>query len=73
MADTLSNNFRRENEIIQEVLVNLRKCPAHRALLLDARSAGRFRENTALCKENNMTVRELLLQFTGEPNTRVIV
>ena len=36
-------------------------------LLLDAGVAGRFAQHPALCNEHNMTVREFLFKFSGQP------
>jgi len=46
--------------------VDVGKCTVARPLLLDAGGTGRFAQHPALRNENNMTVRELLLQFPCE-------
>jgi hypothetical protein len=66
-ARALTDDLRWENEILENLLVDIRQSPATRPLLFDARRACRFAEDTALGHENDMAVGELLLKLASKP------
>lgn len=67
-AHTLADNLGGEYKVGQDGVVDRGESPGARTLLLDTTAAARQRENTALCHEHNMAVREFLLKLTGKSN-----
>lgn len=65
-ADALANDLGRVDEVAKDSVVDGGKSPGARALLLDARAAAWLGKNAALSKEDNVAVRELLLELTGQ-------
>ena len=66
-ASSLSDDFSREDKVLQDLLMDDSQSPAHGALLLHTRGAGRLAEHTPLCNENDVTIGELLLKLAGKP------
>ena len=66
-ACALADDLRREYEILENLLVDVRQSPAARPLLFDARSACRLAKDPALGHKNNVTVGKLLLQLASKP------
>lgn len=66
-ACALADDLRREHEILENLLVDVRQSPATRPLLFHARIACRLAENPALGHKNDVTVGKLLLQLASEP------
>ena len=66
-ACALADDLRREHEILEDLLVDVRQSPAARPLLFDARIACRLAEDSALGHKNNMTVGKFLLQLASKP------
>jgi hypothetical protein len=66
-ASPLSNDVGREDKILKDFFVDGRERPASRSLLARARRASGFTEDTTLGNENNVTVREFLLQLASQP------
>lgn len=66
-ACALADDLRREHEILENLLVDVRQSPATRPLLFDARIACRLAEDPALGHKNNVTVGKLLLQLASKP------
>lgn len=62
----LSNNLSREHQILQQLLVHARQRPASGPLLRRPGSLFRLADDTALCGEKNVALRELLLEFTDQ-------
>ena len=62
----LAHNLSRENEVLEDLLVHAGESAAARPLLLDTRGAGGLAQHPALCNKDNMAVRELLLELTGQ-------
>jgi len=64
--DAGTRTHSREDEVLKDLLVNLLEGARARALLLDARAAGRLAHHAALADEDDVAVRELLLELAGE-------
>jgi len=69
-AETLADNFNRVDKICEDGVVNGSQCSGTRSLLCE-RSSGAVGslwagEDTAGSEDQDMTVRELLLELTGE-------
>jgi hypothetical protein len=67
-AYALANDFGGVDQIPEDSIMDSGKGSAARTLLLNTRAASRKREDTSLSNEDNMTIREFLLQFTGKPS-----
>lgn len=63
----LSSDLRWENQILQHPLVNLLERSGPGPGLLDTRVSSWLPDHSSLGNEDNVTVRELLLQFSGDP------
>ena len=61
-----SRTHSREDEVLKDLLVNLLEGARTGALLLDARAAGGLAHHAALADEDDVAVRELLLELAGE-------
>ena len=72
-SSSLTHNFGGVNEILQDLLVYVCECTRTRSLLLHPRVTGRFAQHATLSDEDNMAIRELLFQLTGESARWVIV
>lgn len=66
----LADNLGREDEILQEFLVHACQSPAAGTLLLYTGGTGGLAEDATLADEHDVTIREFLLKFTGEPSYR---
>ena len=64
--DAGTRTHSREDEVLKDLLVNLLEGARARALLLDARAAGRLAHHAALADEDDVAVRELLLELAGK-------
>lgn len=67
-TDTLANDFSREDEILQDGIVDSGQSAGAWTLLFQriARLARRLGQNLALTDDNNVLARELLLQFAHQ-------
>lgn len=65
-ADTLANDLGRVDEIAEDGVVDGGKSPGARALLLDAGTTARLGKDATLSKEDDVAVRKLLLELTGQ-------
>jgi hypothetical protein len=65
-AGSLTNDLGGVDEVIQDLLVDSSKSAGSWASLLLAGVASRLGHDTALSNEENVAVRELLLELTGE-------
>jgi len=65
-AEALSDNLGWENKILEERVMHGGKSAGSGPLLGDAGPSGWERENSAKGKEDNVSVRELLLKLTGQ-------
>ena len=65
-TDTLANNLGGEYKVLEHILMHGGKSPGTRPLLSNTGSPGWRWENAALAKEDDMSVRELLLKLTSK-------
>lgn len=67
-ADTLANDFSREDQIFQDSIVDSGQGAGTRTLLFQGISglASGFRQNFTFTNNNDMFAREFLLQFTDQ-------
>ena len=63
----LSNNLRGEDEVVQDLLVDNGQSPRPGSLLSTGGSLLGLGEDTSLSDKDDLSVRELLLELTGEP------
>ena len=63
----LADNLGGEDEVLKDLLVDAREGAATGPLLLHPRSTGGLAQHPSLGNENDMAVRELLLELTGQP------
>lgn len=61
-----TQTYSRVNQVLQDLLVNLLESSTPRALLLHSRNSRRLSHHTTLSNENDVTVRELLLEFSRQ-------
>lgn len=54
------------DQVLENLLVNLLEGPASRSLLLHSRNSGRLSHHSTLANEDNVSVRELLLELSCE-------
>ena len=66
-TSALAGDFRRENKVVEDSILNPSQCTAARSGLLSATVAAGLRENAALTHEHDVVIREFLLQLTGQP------
>lgn len=66
VSDALANNLAGEDKVLEDSVVNGSQSSGLRALLGGLRLAAGLGEDGALSDENNVTVRELLLELTGQ-------
>lgn len=66
VSNTLANDLGGEDKVLEDAVVNGSESSGHRALLGLAVAATGLGENAALGKEDDVTVRELLLELTGQ-------
>ena len=64
---TLANNFSGEDEVLEDLLVDTCERAATGTLLLDTGGAGGLAQHPTLGNEDDVAVRELLLEFPGQP------
>jgi len=65
-TNTLANNLGGEYKVLEHILMHSGKSTGTRPLLGDTRSPGWRWENAAQAKEDDMPVREFLLEFTSK-------
>ena len=65
----LANNLSGEDEVLENLLVDAGKGAAAGTLLHDAGGTGGLAQHPALGNEDDMAVRELLLELPGQPST----
>lgn len=70
---SLSGDLSRKHQVFKYLLVNTGKCAGTRSLLLGARVTSGSTKHTALGDEDDVSVRELLFQFPGEPWNGVLI
>jgi hypothetical protein len=70
LAKSLTNNFSREDKVIQDGVVDSSQGTGSGARLLTIVTTTRDSQDATLGNENNVTVRELLLKFTSKPLKR---
>jgi len=63
----LSNNLGGEDKVLEDLLVDAGEGTAAGSLLLNAGVTGGLAQHPALGNEDDVTVRELLLEFPGQP------
>lgn len=63
----LANNLGREHEVFQDLLVDGRQCSRSRSLLTELLLSGFLSEHSSLGDKDDVSVRELLLELSGEP------
>jgi hypothetical protein len=63
----LSDDLGRVYEVLEDLLVNDGESAGTRTLLTDLGVTGWFAEHSTLSEEDDVTVRELFLELTGEP------
>lgn len=63
----LAHNLSREDKVLEDLLVDAGEGAAARPLLHDTGGAGGLAEHPALRNKDDMAVRELLLELTGQP------
>ena len=68
-TDTLANNLGGEYKVLEHILMYSGKSTGTRPLLGDTGSPGWRWENAAQAEEDDMPVRELLLEFTSKAIT----
>lgn len=66
VSDALANNLGGENKVLKDTVVDSSKSSGNGSLLSLTVAATGLGEDAALSKENNVAVRELLLQLTGQ-------
>lgn len=65
-ADALADNLGRVDEVGEDGIMDSSESAGPGALLLDTAAAARLGKDAALSKEDNVAVRELLLELTGQ-------
>ena len=62
----------REDEVLEDLLVDDGEGPRSGSLLLNPRVSGRLSEHSSLGEEDDVSVRELLLELSGQPGGRKV-
>ena len=69
-AGSFADDFSGEDKIFQDLVVDIGQCAGHGTGLLLAVVAAWFAHDTTLADKHDMTVRELLLEFTSQSKIR---
>lgn len=72
-ADALSGDLGGEHEVLQDGVVHRGEGAAAGPRLLSTAVARGLAHDTALANEHDVVVRELLLEFTGEPESKLVL
>ena len=62
----LANNLGREDEVLEDLLVDGGQCSGSGSLLAELLLSGFLSEHSSLGNEDDVSVRELLLEFSGK-------
>ena len=73
VSDSLANNLSWEHKVLQDLVVDRSQSSGSRSLLGLSGSSGRLWQDSSLGQENDVAVRELLLQLTGQFGLHLVV
>jgi hypothetical protein len=72
LTESLTNDFGRENEVIQDSVVDSSQSTRSGTRLLTVVTTTGNSQDTTLSNENNVTVRELLLELTSKTSLNLV-
>jgi hypothetical protein len=72
LTESLTNDFGRENEVIQDSVVDSSQSTRSGTRLLGVVTTAGNSQDTTLSNEDNVTVRELLLELTGKTSLNLV-
>lgn len=72
LTESLTNNFGGEDHIVQDGIVDSSQGTTSRTRLLVVGTTSGNRQDTTLSNEDNVAVRELLFEFTGESDLNLL-
>ncbi len=73
VSDSLTNDFSWENQVFQDLVVNSRQGSGSWSLLSLSRLSGWLWQDSSFSQEDDVTVWELLFQFTGQLGLNLVV
>lgn len=73
VSDSLTNDLSWEDQVFQNLVVDSSQCSRSWSLLSLSRSSGWLWQDSSLSQEDNVTVWELLFQFTGQLGLNLVV
>lgn len=73
VSDSLTDDFGWEDQVFQNLVVDSSQCSRSWSLLSLSRSSGWLWQDSSLSQEDDVTVWELLLQFTGQFGLNLVV
>jgi hypothetical protein len=72
LTESLTNNFSRVNEIIEDSIVDSGQSTRSGTRLLTGVTTGRNSQDTTLSNKDNVRVRELLFEFAGKSSLNLL-
>lgn len=73
VSNSLTNNFSWENQVFQDLVVDSRQSSGSWSLLSLSRLSGWLWQDSSFSQEDDVTVWELLFQFTGQLGLDLVV